>query len=64
MGEGRKRAAADFHQPGRRIEKIFKMKKGDLGEAEYAHMRKVVGYVYRHRGSRRVTRTTGGGNPW
>jgi hypothetical protein len=63
MGEGRKRVAADFHQPGRRIEKILKMKKGDLGEAEYAHMRKVAGYVYRHRG-RRVTRTTGSDNPW
>ena len=36
------------HQSGRRIVKILQSKKGDLTEADAAHMRKVVGYVARH----------------
>jgi hypothetical protein len=36
------------HQSGRRIVEIEHKKKADLTEDEYAHMRKVVGYVNRH----------------
>ncbi len=37
------------HASGRRIVAILQAKKADLGDADYAHMRKVVGYVRRHR---------------
>lgn len=36
------------HESGRRIVAILEKKKGELGEDDYAHMRKVVGYVRRH----------------
>src|SRR5215218_1534620 len=36
------------HRSGRHIVKILRSKKGDLGDADAAHMRKVVGYVARH----------------
>jgi Protein of unknown function (DUF3140) len=36
------------HASGRRITSILKSKKGDLSDDDYAHMRKVVGYVNRH----------------
>jgi hypothetical protein len=36
------------HRSGRRIVAILGTKKADLGEDDYAHMRKVVGYVHRH----------------
>jgi hypothetical protein len=36
------------HQSGRRIVKILRKRKAELGEEDYAHMRKVVGYVHRH----------------
>lgn len=36
------------HESGRRIVAIKRTKKDDLGEDDYAHMRKVVGYVNRH----------------
>jgi hypothetical protein len=37
------------HASGRRIVTILRTKKADLDGADYAHMRKVVGYVARHR---------------
>lgn len=37
------------HQSGRRIVEIQRTKKDDLTEDDVAHMRKVVGYVHRHR---------------
>lgn len=37
------------HRSGRRIVDILGTKKGDLSDDDYAHMRKVVGYVHRHR---------------
>jgi hypothetical protein len=40
------------HQSGRRILDILAKKKGDLGDPDYAHMRKVVGYVKRHSAQR------------
>ncbi|MET8576781.1 DUF3140 domain-containing protein [Streptomyces sp. NPDC005012] len=36
------------HASGRRIVEILGAKKGDLSDDDYAHMRKVVGYVRRH----------------
>ena len=36
------------HQEGRRIIEIKRKKKAELTEDDYAHMRKVVGYVRRH----------------
>jgi hypothetical protein len=36
------------HESGRKIIGILQKKKADLTDADYAHMRKVVGYVNRH----------------
>ena len=36
------------HDSGRRIVALLRTRKGDLTEADEAHMRKVVGYVHRH----------------
>ena len=36
------------HKSGRRIVEIRHKKKADLTEDDFAHMRKVVGYVHRH----------------
>lgn len=38
------------HASGRRIVGILRAKKADLDGGDYAHMRKVVGFVARHRG--------------
>ena len=40
------------HHSGRRIVEIKHKKKADLSEDDYAHMRKVVGYVHRHMAQR------------
>lgn len=37
------------HASGRRIVAILKAGKGDLVDDDYRHMRKVVGYIKRHR---------------
>ncbi|MGV9559060.1 DUF3140 domain-containing protein [Streptomyces sp. NPDC003401] len=36
------------HSSGRRILDILRTRKDDLSDADYRHMRKVVGYVRRH----------------
>ena len=36
------------HREGQRIVEIKRKKKADLTDDDYAHMRKVVGYVHRH----------------
>ena len=36
------------HDSGRKIVKLLHTKKADLTDDDYAHMRKVVGYVHRH----------------
>jgi hypothetical protein len=36
------------HESGRRIVELLRTKKDDLSDADYAHMRKVVGYCRRH----------------
>lgn len=43
---------ATGHKSGRRIVEILRAKKGDLTDDDAAHMRKVVGYVKRHRAQR------------
>lgn len=40
------------HASGRRILRILRMAKAALGDDDYAHMRKVAGYVARHRAQR------------
>lgn len=40
------------HASGRRIVKILRKADDDLGDDDYAHMRKVVGYVRRHSAQR------------
>ena len=40
------------HASGRRIVDILETKKADLSDDDYDHMRKVVGYVKRHRAQR------------
>ncbi|MFG2603410.1 DUF3140 domain-containing protein [Streptomyces sp. NPDC048514] len=36
------------HASGRTIVEILRKKKGDLSDSDYAHMRKVNGYIRRH----------------
>ena len=36
------------HESGRRIVELLRTKQDDLTDADYEHMRKVVGYVNRH----------------
>ena len=40
------------HASGRRIVTLLGKKKDELTSDDYAHMRKVVGYVHRHRAQR------------
>ena len=40
------------HASGRRIVGLLRMKKAELSDDDYAHMRKVVGYVARHAAQR------------
>lgn len=40
------------HASGRRIVKILNKTKDEYSESEYEHMRKVVGYVHRHKAQR------------
>ena len=40
------------HVSGRRIVGLLRKKKADLTDDDYAHMRKVAGYVARHRAQR------------
>ncbi|MCI9858309.1 DUF3140 domain-containing protein [Microbacterium proteolyticum] len=40
------------HASGRHIVRILEKKKADLSDDDYAHMRKVVGYVKRHSAQR------------
>ncbi|MFN3433335.1 MAG: DUF3140 domain-containing protein [Sphingomonas sp.] len=36
------------HKSGKRIVEIKRTKKADLTDDDYAHMKKVIGYVHRH----------------
>ena len=46
--DGRRRESVG-HASGRRIVRILRAKASDLGDDDYAHMRKVVGFIRRHR---------------
>lgn len=48
VGWGGDGGEAVGHESGRRIVAIKRKRKGELDEDDYAHMRKVVGYVRRH----------------
>jgi len=45
--EGKRRESVG-HASGRRIVAILRARRSDLTDADYAHMRKVVGFVHRH----------------
>ena len=47
-GRDGKRTESVGHASGRRIVAILKKDRRDLGEADYLHMRMVVGFVRRH----------------
>jgi hypothetical protein len=47
-GQHRDGGESTGHASGRRIVEILRSRKGDLTDDDYAHMRKVVGYVRRH----------------
>ena len=40
------------HESGRRIVELLDTRRDDLTDDDYAHMRKVVGYVHRHTAQR------------
>ena len=46
------RAESVGHASGRRIVGILSKRKAELTDDDYAHMRKVVGYVHRHKAQR------------
>ncbi|MFK4145230.1 DUF3140 domain-containing protein [Streptomyces sp. NPDC004065] len=47
-GEHKDGGESTGHASGRRIVSILRKKKADLSDADYDHMRKVVGYIRRH----------------
>jgi hypothetical protein len=50
QNEGEKESVG--HESGRRIVQILHRKKAELSDEDYAHMRKVVGYIKRHSAQR------------
>lgn len=48
VGQKKDGGESTGHQSGRHIVRILEKKKADLTDDDYAHMRKVVGYVKRH----------------
>ncbi|MEW2384900.1 DUF3140 domain-containing protein [Micromonospora sp. NPDC047707] len=50
--KGAKSGESVGHESGRKIIDLLRRKRGDLSEADYKHMRKVVGYVRRHMAQR------------
>lgn len=48
VGQSRGGGEAVGHEMGRHIVDLLRKSKGDLGEEDEKHMRKVVGYVHRH----------------
>lgn len=49
---GDEEAESTGHRSGRRIVEIKHTRKADLTDDQYAHMRKVVGYIRRHTAQR------------
>lgn len=52
VGQSKDGGESVGHASGRRIVDLLRTRKGDLGDDDLAHMRKVVGYVARHRKQR------------
>jgi hypothetical protein len=48
VGQKSNGGEATGHASGRHIVKILRAKKSDLGDDDYAHLRKVIGYAKRH----------------
>ncbi len=48
VGQKKDGGEATGHKEGRRIVEMLHKKKSDLTDDDYAHMKKVVGYVHRH----------------
>ena len=48
VGQKRSSDESTGHASGRHIVEILKPKRADLTDADYAHMRKLVGYAERH----------------
>lgn len=48
VGQKKEGGESTGHESGRRIVEILRTKKADLSDADYEHMRKVVGYCKRH----------------
>ena len=46
------RAESVGHASGRRIVRILRKRKDELTDDDYAHLRKVVGYIHRHTAQR------------
>ncbi|GAA2055298.1 DUF3140 domain-containing protein [Williamsia deligens] len=49
VGQSKDGGESTGHESGRRIVEILRTNKSDLTDDDAAHMRKVVGYVHRHR---------------
>lgn len=52
VGQHRGGGESVGHESGRRIIALLRRKRAELGDRDYAHMRKVVGYVHRHMAQR------------
>lgn len=52
VGQHKQGGESVGHASGRRIIDLLRRKKAELTESDYAHMRKVVGYVHRHMAQR------------
>ena len=48
VGQKKDGGESTGHESGRHIVELLRTKKDDLSDADYAHMRKVVGYCRRH----------------
>lgn len=48
VGQKKDGGESTGHESGWRIVELLRTKKDDLSDADYAHMRKVVGYCRRH----------------
>jgi len=52
VGQKKDGGESTGHESGRHIVRILEKKKADLTDDDFAHMRKVVGYVKRHSAQR------------
>ena len=57
-GSNEEREESVGHSSGRQVLQILRKRNADLSESDYAHMRKVVGFVKRHLAQRPDTMVT------